>query len=71
MMAGIRKNDGAMYPPLESDLLRIFVAVAQTGNVTHAGERLGRTQSAVSMQVRKLEDSVGVTLFERGPRGVE
>ena len=69
-MADIRKNDDAMYPPLESDLLRIFVAVAQTGNVTHAGERLGRTQSAVSMQVRKLEDSVGVTLFERGPRGV-
>lgn len=59
-----------MYPPLESDLLRIFVAVAQAGNVTHAAERLGRTQSAVSMQVRKLEDSVGVTLFERGPRGV-
>ncbi len=59
-----------MYPPLESDLLRIFVAVAQAGNVTHAGEKLGRTQSAVSMQVRKLEDSVGAKLFERGPRGV-
>ena len=59
-----------MYPPVESDLLRIFVAVAQSGNVTHASERLGRTQSAVSMQVRKLEDSIGATLFERGPRGV-
>ena len=59
-----------MYPPLESDLLRIFVTVAQAGNVTHAAERLGRTQSAVSMQVRKLEDSVGAVLFERGPRGV-
>ena len=69
-MAVIRKNDGAMYPPLESDLLRIFVAVAQAGNVTHAGEKLGRTQSAVSMQVRKLEEAVGVALFERGPRGV-
>jgi DNA-binding transcriptional LysR family regulator len=70
MMAGIRKSDGAMYPPLESDLLRIFVAVAQAGNVTHAGEKLGRTQSAVSMQVRKLEEAVGLALFERGPRGV-
>lgn len=59
-----------MYPPLESDLLRIFVAVAQAGNVTHAGERLGRTQSAVSMQVRRLEEAVGVSLFARGPRGV-
>ena len=70
MMPGIRKSDGAMYPPLESDLLRIFVAVAQAGNVTHASDRLGRTQSAVSMQVRKLEEVVGVTLFARGPRGV-
>ena len=69
-MAGIRKSDGAMYPPLESDLLRIFVAVAQAGNVTHAGEKLGRTQSAVNMQVRKLEEAVGLALFERGPRGV-
>ena len=70
MMADIRENDGVMYPPLESDLLRLFVTVAQAGNVTHAAERLGRTQSAVSMQVRKLEESVGVKLFERGPRGV-
>ena len=59
-----------MYPPLESDMLRIFLAVAEAGNVTHAGETLARTQSAVSMQVRKLEEAVGVTLFERGPRGV-
>lgn len=70
MMAAIRKSDGAMYPPLESDLLRIFVAVAQAGNVTHAADKLARTQSAISMQVRKLEDSVGAKLFERGPRGV-
>lgn len=70
MMTGIRKGDVYMYPPLESDLLRIFVTVAQAGNVTHAGERLGRTQSAVSMQVRKLEESVGAKLFARGPRGV-
>ncbi len=59
-----------MFPPLESDLLRIFVAVAQAENVTRAADTLGRTQSAVSMQVRKLEDSVGNALFERGPRGV-
>ena len=59
-----------MFPPLESDLLRIFVAVARAENVTRAAELLGRTQSAVSMQVRKLEESVGIPLFERGPRGV-
>jgi DNA-binding transcriptional LysR family regulator len=59
-----------MYPPLESDLLRIFMAVVETGNVTHAGNMVGRTQSAISMQLRKLEDAVGATLFKRGPRGV-
>ncbi len=59
-----------MYPPLESDLLRTFLAVAEAGNVTHAADRLGRTQSAISMQIRRLEDSFGSLLFERHPRGV-
>ncbi|HMM63748.1 MAG TPA: LysR substrate-binding domain-containing protein [Mesorhizobium sp.] len=56
--------------PLDSDLLRTFVAVAETGNFTKAAERAGRTQSAVSMQMKKLEETVGGTLFERGSRGV-
>ncbi len=55
---------------LDSDLLRTFVAVAQTGNFTKAAERAGRTQSAVSMQMKKLEAMVGGPLFERGSRGV-
>ncbi|MFI0845120.1 LysR family transcriptional regulator [Mesorhizobium sp. IMUNJ 23232] len=55
---------------LDSELLRAFVAVAETGNVTRAAERMGRTQSAVSMQIRKLEDLVGDPLFKRGSRGV-
>ena len=59
-----------MLPPLESDLLRTFVAVAESGNFTRAAETVGRTQSAVSMQIRKLEDILGETLFERGSRGV-
>jgi DNA-binding transcriptional LysR family regulator len=57
-------------PPLESDLLRTFVAIAETGNFTRAAERAGRTQSAVSMQMKKLEAMVGDALFERGSRGV-
>jgi len=61
---------GAMFPPLESDLLRTFVAVAESGNFTKAGETVGRTQSAVSMQIKKLEDILGESLFERGSRGV-
>lgn len=59
-----------MRPVLDSDLLRTFVAVAETGNFTRAGSRAGRTQSAVSMQIKKLEAIVGGALFERGSRGV-
>ncbi|MBN9271122.1 MAG: LysR family transcriptional regulator, partial [Mesorhizobium sp.] len=59
-----------MRPTLDSDLLRTFVAIVDTGNFTKAAERAGRTQSAVSMQMKKLEAAVGNTLFERGSRGV-
>lgn len=59
-----------MRPTLDSDLLRTFVAVADTGNFTKAAEQAGRTQSAVSMQMKKLESLVGDSLFERGSRGV-
>src|SRR5262245_7086490 len=54
----------------DSDLLRTFVAIAETGNFTRAAEQVGRTQSAVSMQMKRLEELVGDALFERGPRGV-
>ncbi|MES0030790.1 LysR substrate-binding domain-containing protein [Mesorhizobium sp. M0040] len=59
-----------MRPNLDSDLLRTFVAVADTGNFTKAAERAGRTQSAVSMQMKRLEGMIGDSLFERGSRGV-
>ncbi|MEO9874191.1 MAG: LysR substrate-binding domain-containing protein [Anderseniella sp.] len=59
-----------MNPNLESDLLRTLVAIAETRNFTRASEIVGRTQSAVSIQMKKLEDIVGDQLFERGPRGV-
>ena len=55
---------------LDSDLLRAFVAVTDTRNVTKAADRMGRTQSAVSMQIKKLEDLIGDALFQRGSRGV-
>ncbi len=55
---------------LDSDQLRTFVAVAEAGNFTYAADRIGRTQSAVSMQVKRLEDTLGEQLFERGSRGV-
>lgn len=55
---------------LDSDLLRTFVAVADLENFTRAADAVGRTQSAVSMQMKRLEELVGGPLFERGPRGV-
>lgn len=59
-----------MTAPLDSDLLRTFLAVADTGNVTRAADLVRRTQSAVSMQIRRLEDLIGSALFERHSRGV-
>jgi DNA-binding transcriptional LysR family regulator len=56
--------------PLDSDLMRAFLAVVDEGSVTAAADRIGRTQSAVSMQIRKLEESLGQPLFTRLPRGV-
>ncbi|KSV94537.1 LysR family transcriptional regulator [Sinorhizobium sp. GL28] len=59
-----------MSLPLDSELLRTFLAVVDTGNVTRAANIVGRTQSAVSMQIKKLEDMLGDALFERHSRGV-
>ncbi len=59
-----------VYETLDSTLLRTFLAVAQSGSVTGATEVLHRTQSAISVQIRRLEEALGVPLFERRPRGV-
>ncbi|MDK9698372.1 MAG: LysR family transcriptional regulator, partial [Siculibacillus sp.] len=55
---------------LDIDLLRTFVALAETESFTGAGERLGATQSAVSVRLKKLEDRLGHRLFDRTPRSV-
>ncbi len=55
---------------ISSDLLRSFAAVAEAGNVTQAAREIGRTQSAVSLQIQRLEGLLKVRLFERIPRGV-
>jgi DNA-binding transcriptional LysR family regulator len=56
--------------PLDGDLLRSFAAVAETGSMTRASAAVGRTQSAVSLQMQRLESLVGQRLFDRQPRGV-
>jgi DNA-binding transcriptional LysR family regulator len=56
---------------LDPDLLRTFVAIADTGRFGAAAERIHRTQAAVSLQVRRLEDRAGVALFRRRGRIME
>lgn len=57
-----------MSRDLDISLLRAFSAVVETGSVTAAARLLSRTQAAVSLQIKRLEDIVGQLLFERGHR---
>jgi DNA-binding transcriptional LysR family regulator len=52
------------------ELLRSFVSVVDAGGFTRAGERVHRTQSTVSQQIRRLEDDVGQPLLDRSGRDV-
>jgi len=55
---------------MDWDKLRIFHAVADAGSLTHAGDVLHLSQSAVSRQIRALEDGLNTTLFHRHARGL-
>lgn len=56
---------------MDWDKLRMFLAVADAGSFTHAGEALNLSQSAVSRQIGALEESLSVPLFHRHARGLE
>jgi len=61
----------ANYPSIDTELLRTFVAIADQGGFTRAGEVVNRTQSAVSMQMKRLEEDVlQRALFQRDGRTV-
>jgi len=61
----------AHYPSIDTELLRSFVAIADHGGFTRAAEAVNRTQSAVSMQMKRLEEDVlQRPLFERSGRQV-
>lgn len=61
----------ATYPSIDSELLRTFVAIADEGGFTRAGEAVNRTQSAVSMQMKRLEDDIlQRPLFQKDGRTV-
>jgi DNA-binding transcriptional LysR family regulator len=58
-----------MHANLDPDLLRAFAYIAEEGSFTRAAERVGRTQSAVSMQVQRLEAILGQRVLTRGKGG--
>ena len=55
---------------MDWDKLRVFHAVAEAGSLTHAGDTLHLSQSAVSRQIRALEEDLDAQLFHRHPRGL-
>jgi DNA-binding transcriptional LysR family regulator len=58
-------------PQLDPDLLRAFLAVADLRSFTAAAASLNRTQSAVSSQIKRLEDQLGIKLFTRSTTRVD
>jgi len=58
-------------PSLDPDLLKAFLAVADQRSFTRAAAALNRTQSAVSSQIKRLEDQLGAALFSRSTSKVE
>lgn len=57
-----------MSQDLDISLLRTFVAIVDTGGLTSAGKKVGRTQPAITHQIRRLEDLIGRTLFDDNRR---
>lgn len=55
---------------MDSNLLKVFVAVAQEQSITLAAKKLGFAQSNVTSRIKQLEKSVGYSLFHRVPKGV-
>ena len=56
---------------LDVGTLRSFVTIAESGSMTRAASRLFMTQSAISMQIKRLETSLGLSVFERSAQGMK
>jgi DNA-binding transcriptional LysR family regulator len=57
-----------MLPLLDNEHLRALIAIAETGSFTRAADTVHKTQSAVSMQIRRLEERLGVEIFVKEGR---
>ena len=55
---------------LNMDVLRTFVTGLELGSFSKAAQRLGRSQSAISTQLRRLEEQAGMPLFKKSGRGL-
>ena len=60
-----------MHTNLPTELLRTFITIADSGTFSLAAEQVNRTQSAVSMQIKRLEELVAKPLFKRDRRKVK
>lgn len=71
LISHFKNFDGVPSLPatLDLDQLKTFVAIAETGSFTRAADRVAKTQSAVSMQMRRLEERIGKPIFARDGRG--
>lgn len=62
--------DTSKLPLLDTDVLRTFVAIADCGSFTRAAAQVHRTPAALSMQIKRLEETIGRSVFLREPRQV-
>ncbi len=66
----VHKNRTIVTPNLDIDFLRTLVSAEDLGGMNRAAARVGRSQSAVSQQMRKLEEKIGQRLFRKQGRGL-
>ena len=64
------RPEPAAPPLLDTEVLRSFVAIAESGSFTRAAKQVFRTPSALSMQIKRLEETLGHPLFVREARQV-
>ena len=56
---------------METRIAKTFIKVAELGSITRAAEQLGYSQGAVTSQIKRLEEDLGVLLFDRVGRGIQ